>query len=233
MTQELRKMFHHQLDDIHDSVVRLAAIVSDSIPRGTEVLLGGDTEAAQAIIDHDDDLDELALAVEDRCYAVLALQAPMASDMRALVSAIRLTSEIERSGDLVVNIAKAARRIQGMVIEPKVRGLIQSMSDEAQRLYRHATEAYADRDEAKAAELDRMDDVLDAVHSTFITQIIESSRAGMLDVECALQLALVGRYYERIGDHAVNVGERVRYMVSGWLPERPAASRDHIDIDAD
>jgi len=233
MTQELRRTFHHQLDEIHDDVVRLAALVCETIPRGTQALLDGDIEAAQALIDHDDDLDELALAVEDRCYAVLALQAPMASDMRALVTAIRLTSEIERSGDLMVNVAKASRRLRGTVLDPKVRGLIQTMSDEASQLYHQAMEAYAERDEQRAAQLDELDDTLDGVHRNFITQVLESCRSGALDVEAGMQLALVGRYYERIGDHAVNVGERVRYMVSGWLPERAAAARDHIDIDSD
>jgi phosphate transport system protein len=233
MTQELRKTFHHQLEEIHDDVVRLAALVCETIPRGTQALLDGDLAAGEALIDHDDELDELALAVEDRCYHVLALQAPMASDMRALVTAIRLTSEIERSGDLMVNVAKASRRIHGMSIDPKVRGLIQTMSDEALRLYRLAMAAYADRDETAAAALDELDDTLDDVHRSFIAQVLESCRAGSIDIECAVQLALVGRYYERIGDHAVNIGERVRYMVSGWMPERVAAARDHIDIDSD
>lgn len=233
MTQELRKTFHHQLEEIHDDVVRLAALVCETIPRGTQALLDDDIEAAQALVDDDDQLDELALAIEDRCYHVLALQAPMASDMRALVTAIRLTSEIERSGDLMVNVAKAARRIHGIEVDPKVRGLIQTMSDEALALYRIAMEAYSDADEERASSLDRLDDALDEVHRAFIAQVLDSARAGSLDVGCAVQLALVGRFYERIGDHAVNIGERVRYMVSAWLPERPAAARDHIDIDSD
>jgi phosphate transport system protein len=118
----------------------------------------------------------------------------------------------------MVNVAKASRRIHGMPIDAKVRGLIQSMSDEALRLYRSAIDAYADGDEAKAAALDDMDDILDAIHADYIAAVLETCRAGVLDIQAAVQLALVGRYYERIGDHAVNVGERVRYMVSGWLP---------------
>ena len=108
----------------------------EAIPRGTQALLDGDHEAAQTLIDTDDELDRIALDVEDRCYHQLALQQPMASDLRALVTAIRLTSELERSGDLMVNVAKGAGRIVGLEIDPKIRGLLQSMSDEALRLYR-------------------------------------------------------------------------------------------------
>ncbi|MDQ3294020.1 MAG: hypothetical protein M3527_06185, partial [Actinomycetota bacterium] len=132
--------------------------------------------------------------------------------------AIRLTAELERSGDLMVNVAKGARRIYGLTIGPKVRGLLQMMSDEALRLFRHALEAYADADEAKATALDDMDDTLDGIHRDYIAAVLEACRADTLDIQAAVQLALIGRYYERIGDHAVNVGERVRYMVSGWLP---------------
>lgn len=230
---ESRSTFHHQLDEVQHDLLRTAGRVSELIGRGTQALLDMDLEAVQGILDSDDEIDSLTLDVEERCFLILARQQPMASDMRALVTAIRLTSEIERSGDLMVNVAKASRRIHGLPIDPKVRGLIQTMSDEALRLYRLAMAAYADRDETAAAALDELDDTLDNVHRSFIAQVLESCRAGNMDIECAVQLALVGRYYERIGDHAVNVGERVRYMVSGWMPERAAAARDHIDIDSD
>jgi phosphate transport system protein len=214
---EARKSFHKELTAIRDDLVRLAALVCEAIPRGTQALLDGDLQAAQSLIDADDALDRIALDVEDRCYHQLALQQPMASDLRALVTAIRLTSELERSGDLMVNVAKGARRIYGLEIDPKTRGLLQSMSEEALRLFRYAVDAYAEADEAKGAALDDMDDTLDAVHRDYIAQVLESCRAGTLDIQAAVQLALIGRYYERIGDHAVNIGEKVRYLVSGWL----------------
>jgi phosphate transport system protein len=225
MTIDTRRNFHQQLDTIRDDLVHLAALVCESIPRGTQALLDGDLGAAQALIDGDDVLDRLAIEVEDRCYNQLALQQPMASDMRFVVTAIRLTAEIERSGDLMVNVAKGARRIYGLPIDPKVRGLLFAMSEEALRLYRHAIDAYVEGDESKAAALDDMDDTLDTIHREYIGAVLESCRAGTLDIQAAVQLALVGRYYERIGDHAVNVGERVRYMVSGWMPEARAVVR--------
>lgn len=224
MTQ-IRTNFHAELDSLRADTVRLAALVTERIPWGTEVLLSGDLASAQALIDADDDVDELAIEVEERCYQALVLQAPMARDLRAIVTALRLTSELERSGDLMVNVAKAMRRLYGLAIDPKLRGLISRMGEEAQRLMRVAIDAYAEGDAAKAAALDDMDDRLDNLHKEYIQTIFECHRENSIDLEAGVQLALVGRYYERVGDHAVNIGERVRYMVDGWLPEHTGAAR--------
>ena len=193
--------------------------------RGTEALLTLDLAAAQALIDGDDEIDVLTLDIEERCFTILARQQPMASDMRALVTAIRLTSEIERSGDLMVNVAKATRRLYG-VRDPcaAARACSERMAEEAVRLYGLAMDAYAEGDADLAAALDDMDDRLDQLHKDYIQAILEL-HADVRDVQVAVQLALVGRYYERIGDHAVNIGERVQYMVTGWLPEHVGARR--------
>jgi len=222
---DIRTQFHGELDQIQADVVRLAAMVTERIPWGTEVLLGRDLASAQALIDADDDLDVLSIEIEERCYQALVLQAPMARDLRSIVTALRLVSELERSGDLMVNVAKAMRRIYGTEFDPKLRGLISRMGEEAQKLMLFAIDAYAEGDEGKAAAIDDLDDRLDNLHKDYIQAIFESHRAGNVDLEAGVQLALVGRYYERIGDHAVNIGERVRYMVSGWLPEQTGAAR--------
>jgi len=221
VTVDTRRTFHTHLDEIRGDIVRLAAAVTERIPAGTLTVLAPDAAAAQALIDADDELDALALSIEDRCHRELTLQQPMASDMRVLVTAIRLASEIERSGDLVVNVAKASLRIAGEQIDPRVRGLLQRMSDEAVVLFRHAVDAYIDGDEVAAGALDRMDDALDAVHRHYIARVLDSCRDGFMEIHVAVQLALVGRYYERIGDHAVNIGERVQYMVTGSLAPMP------------
>jgi phosphate transport system protein len=195
-----------------------------------------DLQGAQAIIEGDDELDTLALDIEEHCYQVLALQQPMASDLRAIVTALRLTSEIERSGDLMVNICKGARRIYGAEFDPRVRGLIERMSEEATRLFRLAIDAYVEGNASLAAALDDMDDGLDLLHKEYIQAIFESHHAGFIDLQAAVQLALIGRFYERIGDHAVNIGVRVEYMVTGWLPEHTGAARLHARqerVDAD
>lgn len=225
MTEELRKGFHGDLDDIKSTVIRMAAIVTEAIPRGTEALLNNDLKAAQQMIEEDDILDLLSMNLEEQCYQVLALQQPMASDLRAIVSALRLNSEIERSGDLVVNIVKATRRMYGNEYHPKLRGLIVKMSTEAQRMFRLAGEAYTEGDVGLAAALDDIDDRLDELNYENVHAIFEAHNREEIDLQASVQLALIGRYYERIGDHAVNIGERVQYMVTGWLPEHTGAAR--------
>lgn len=225
---QTRRTYHQQLDSIKGDIVRMAAMVTEGIPRATQVLLDHDLGGAQAIIDGDDPLDALSLETEEQCYAVFALQQPMASDLRGLITAVRMVSEIERSGDLVVNIAKGARRIYGTEYTPRLRGLISRMGDEAARLFRLAIDAYADGDAGMAAALDDLDDRLDDLHQDYIQEIFEAANDGAFEVQAAVQLALIGRYYERIGDHAVNIGERVRYMVTGWLPEQTGAAREAV-----
>jgi len=220
---DTRLTYHQQLDDVQRDLLRVAARVTEAIARGTEALLALDLAEAQAIIDGDHEINELTLDIEERCFTILARQQPMASDMRAVVTAIRLTSEIERSGDLMVNVAKAARRLYGSPVPAELQALLQAMANEGVRLYRLAMDAYADGDANVASALDDMDDRLDQLHRDYIQAILEHY-ADVRDVQAAVQLALVGRYYERIGDHAVNIGERVQYMVTGSLPDHAGAS---------
>ena len=223
--EDIRKSFHHDLDLIRDDIVRLASMVTEALGKATQALLEGDLQAANEIIQGDDVLDTLALDIEERCYQLLALQQPMATDLRALVAAIRMVAEIERSGDLVSNIMKASRRMYGAEFDPKVRGLIARLGQEVHRLFRLSMDAYVDKNDGLAAALDDMDDSVDALHADYIQSIFESHEASAMQLQTAVQMALVGRYYERIADHAVNIGERVRYMVTGWLPEHTGAAR--------
>ncbi len=216
-----RAAFHAELDAIMRDIVRLAGHVTEAIPTGTEALLSGDLEAARRVVEGDDVLDERAAAIEERCYEVLALQQPMAADLRAVITAMRLVAEIERSGDLMVNVCKGVARLHARPLPPILRGNIADMSDEATRLFRSCMDAYAEGDAALAASLDLMDDRLDAAHAAFVEAVLTWGGGG--DVRSAVELAMVGRFFERIGDHAVNIGERVRYMVDGWLPEHRSA----------
>lgn len=221
---QVRRDFTEQLDAIMRDITLLAAHVTEAIPRGTEALLSNDLVAAQEVIDHDDVVDDLALQVEEACYRLLALESPVASDLRALIAALRLVAEIERSADLMVNVCKATRRIYPAELPPAVRGLLEKMSEQAVRLYRMSMDAYTAGDASLAAALDDIDDLLDVLHSEYIQEVLTwGSETG--DIQPAVQLALIGRYYERIGDHAVNIGERVRYMVDGWLPEHTGSAR--------
>jgi phosphate transport system protein len=149
----------------------------------------------------------------------------MARDLRAVVTAVKLSWEIERSGDLVVNICKVGARLRGTPLDPRVRSLIERMSEQSHTLTRRAVDAYAEGDVALAAALDDMDDTLDSLQLEYVKVIMDCHERELLELQNAVQLALVGRYYERIGDHAVNIGERTQYMVSGWLPEHTGAAR--------
>jgi phosphate transport system protein len=225
---EIRKSFHQQLEDIKQDVIELAAMVVESIPRATQALLDADLTAAQAVIDYDDVLDAKSLEIEEECQRLLALQQPMASDLRVIMTAIRLNWDLERAGDLACNICKTIRRMYGTPIEPKLRGLIMQMSEEAYRLTRLAIDAYAERNVALAAALEDMDDRLDGLQRDFVIALIEQHDRTVMPLQSAVQLALVARYYERLGDHAVNIGERIQYMVTGWLPEHTGAARAEI-----
>jgi phosphate transport system protein len=225
MATEIRRTFHQDLDELRDDIIRLAGMATEALAAGTVALLAADLQAAERIITGDDEIDELALEIEERCFRLLALQNPLASDLRQVIASLRMASEIERSADLVTNTMKALRRLYGTPLDPRLRGLLERMSEHVHRLFRLAIDAYADRNEALAAALEDMDDDVDDLHSDYIRTIFEVYEGGNAPLQVAVQLALVGRYYERIGDHAVNIGERVRYMVSGWLPEHTGAAR--------
>ena len=224
---DLRRDFHSKLEDLRQETARLAASVIEAIPRATQVLLSADLAGADAVIRDDDAIDALAVSIEDRCYQLIALQAPVAVDLRRTVSMVKIVAEVERSGDLAVNICKAARRIYGHELDPRLRGLVAKMSEQAQQLYVAALEAFEKQDAAKAAALDDMDSYLDSLQRQFIQAILEVHAQGGMDAQVAIQLAVVARFYERIGDHAVNIGERVSYVITGQMPEHKGAERYH------
>ena len=214
-----RLAYHRELEELAAGVLRLGAMACETIPRGTEVLLGGDLADAQTVIDGDDEIDALTVELEERCYSIIALQAPMAGELRRLIAISKLVAEIERSADLMVNICKASRRMYGAELTPRIRGVLSSMSKEANKLLRLSLDAFADENVSLAAALGDIDDKLDQLNRDIVEEIFEAHAAESIDLAAAVQLALIARYFERIGDHAVNIGERVSYMVTGWLPE--------------
>jgi len=227
MEKELRFEFHKELEEIRTGTARLAAGVTELVPRCTEVLLDMDLEGAEYMILGDEEYDQRSIELEERCFKVIALQAPVASDLRALISTIKIIADVERSADLCVNICKAAPRIDGHDLDAQLRGVIQKMGSQAQVLFKEATEAYLNLDGVRAAALHDMDAYLDDLQRQFIQVIFESHAAGNIDLQVAVQLAVVARFYERIGDHAVNVGDRTRYIVNGWLPDHPYPESDN------
>ncbi len=225
MEMDIRRSFHHDLDLVRNEVVRLAGMVTEALAQATQAMLDGDLEVAESIIRNDDIIDVLTLDIEERCYQLLALQQPMAVDLRTLLTDLRMAAEIERSGDLVVNLMKSTRRLYGVDLDPVIRGMIDQLGRKVGRLFRLAIDAYVDGDAALASALDDMDDDIDELHADYIQAIFEAHERRHSEVQVSVQLALVGRYYERIADHAVNIGERVQYMLTGWVPEHVGAAR--------
>ena len=222
---DMRIEFHDSLDALRNDIIRLGALTVETIGRGTAAVLERDLAAVHRVIDGDDVIDILTLQIEESCYRLLALQQPMARDLRFIICSLRLSSELERSADLMVNICKASRRIYDVTMSPAVRGYIEEMSIEAASLTRKAIDAYATDDDGLASALNDIDDRLDDLQVEYVESVFGSHESDGLSMRSAVQLALVGRYYERIGDHAVNMGERITYMVTGWLPEHAAVAR--------
>ena len=226
---EARKSFQDALDELRIDVIRLAALTTEAIGAGTQAFLDADLTAAELVIENDDDIDDLTHAIEDNCYQLLARQQPMATDLRTVVSVLRIVHELERSADLMVNVAKTTRRLYPHSLDPKLRGIIQRMGEQAGTQTRVALDAFADSDPSAAFALADMDDTMDDLTKSLFRHILAGGRTAAEDegnVLLAVQLALVGRHYERIADHAVTIGQRVGFMVTGEHPPRRDESID-------
>jgi phosphate transport system protein len=226
---EARKSFQEALDELRIDVIRLAALTTEAIGAGTEAFLDADLAAAEQVIENDDDIDDLTHSIEDSCYQLLARQQPMATDLRTVVSVLRIVHELERSADLMVNVAKTTRRLYPHSLDPKLRGIIQRMGEQAGTQTRVALDAFADSDPSAAFALADMDDTMDDLTKSLFRHILAGAGPTSDDegnVLLAVQLALVGRHYERIADHAVTIGQRVGFMVTGAHPPRRDESID-------
>lgn len=212
---ESRHTYHEELADLRDELVRMSSLVAENILKGTAAFLDEDLKAIDEVIGADVEIDRICHDIEERVYALMALQQPMAQDLRTLVSMLRMIHEVERSGDLMVNIAKTGRRLYPQEIDPKLRGIIRDMGKQANRTFSAAVDSYIDLDVKKAKALEEMDDVIDDYQRDLLKQVFTMTED---DLEVAIRVALVGRFYERIADHAVNIGERVTYIVTGQIP---------------
>jgi phosphate transport system protein len=215
---EARKAFQAELDELRVDVIRLAALTTEAIAAGTQALLDGDLTAAEQVIEADDVIDDLTHHVEDRVFLLLARQQPLATDLRFLVTVMRVGHELERSADLMVNVAKTTRRIYPHQLDPTLRGIIDRMGQQSSNQTRVAIDAFADADPSWAAALADMDDAMDELTKSLFRHILASDRPDEDSTLLAVQMALVGRHYERIADHAVTIAERVGFMVTGEHP---------------
>ncbi|HEY7440315.1 MAG TPA: phosphate signaling complex protein PhoU [Acidimicrobiia bacterium] len=218
--EEGRKPLEEELSEVRGDVIRIAALTTEAIAAGTQALLDGDLAMAEAVIEGDDRIDDLQHQIDDRLLLILATQAPVAYDLRAVVTMMRINHELERDADLMVNVAKTARRIYPHQLDPKVRGIIDRMGVQASNQTRLAIDAFADADPSWAAPLSDMDDTMDELTKSLFRHILTfgDDAGDEARVLQAVQIALVARHYERIADHAVTIAERVEFMVTGKHP---------------
>jgi phosphate transport system protein len=209
--QAFRKQFDEHLADIDAKVIRLFALVTEAIAEATEALLADDAATARAMAERDSVVDQLETDLEGLAQRELARQAPVAGDMRYLISVIRVVPELERSGDLAQHVAQRAARGLAARLTPTMRGILDDMGTTAVAMWRAAADAWAERDGQAAEEIDRTDEHIDSLHRQLIAELINSE----LELDDAVQTTLVGRFYERLGDHAVHIAERIRYLAIG------------------
>lgn len=215
---EMRQTYHGQLDELRVDVVRLGLMATDAIAAGTDAFLEADLAGADRVIHADKAIDDLTHSIEERCYTTLARQQPMASDLRMVVAVLRTIHEIERTGDLMVNVAKTTRRLYPVELPDPIRRIIEQMGHQAGVQIRLSIEAFAESDTVRATALEDMDDVMDDLQRELFRTIFALGKADEAGLQQMVQVALVGRFYERMADHAVNIGERVTYMVTGEMP---------------
>jgi phosphate transport system protein len=210
----VRVSFSAHLEEIERLVMRQFGMVIEGIAGATTVLLADDAEAARRIIARDEMIDDLEYQIEQSVEQQLLLESPVARDFRFLMTVSRIVPELERSGDLAEHVAAEASRGFGRALTPPLRGAVQDMGDIAGAMWRRCADAFRDHDGEAAEELDRTDDELDAIHRRFVDEA-----AAQLTGEDVSSAALVGRYYERLGDHAVNIAGRICYLATG-RPQR-------------
>jgi phosphate transport system protein len=210
----MRDAYFDQLDAIVDELVTMTHEVQEAVGRATQALLTADAEIAEKVITDDAIIDAARERVESRSFELLALQQPVASDLRMLVAGLRMVADLERMGDLSVHVAKVARlRVPQVAVPQEVVPTIERMAQVAEKMVGTVAGIIADRDVEGARALEEDDEEMDQLRrSSFRLMLDDSWPHG---VEPAVDIALLGRYYERIADHAVSLARRVVYLVTG------------------
>ncbi len=217
----MRSAYHDQLDLIVDELVTMTRRVEHAVTLATEALLNADPEVADAVIADDAVIDALRERIEDQVIELMALQQPVAGDLRTLMAAVRMVADLERMGDLSVHVAKVARlRTPLLAVPGEMRPTMGRMAELAAQMVGGAAQVIADRDIEAAQALEQADEEMDDLRRrSFAVMLGGDWQHG---VEPAIDIALLGRYYERIADHAVSVARRVVYLVTGARPATAA-----------
>ena len=203
--------FEADLAEIDLRVTELFGLVAAGVSAATDAFLASDPEAALDVMSRDRIIDRIYGEIEELIQRCFTLQTPLGKEMRYLLSMLRIVPELERSGDLVEHIAGRGARQLASGLTPRIRGLVERMGLVAADLWNRARLIYISRDVEQAHRLRALDEELDELHAALLAEIVEAE----LSIPLAIEMALVARFYERLGDHAVNVTNRMRYAMIG------------------
>lgn len=213
----MRDAYQMQLDELADTLAGMCERVAVAMADATRALLDGDLQLAERVISDDLTIDEARAAAEEQAFALLALQAPVATDLRVVVSAIHGAGDIERMGDLALHVAQAARRRHpNLVLPAEVAPYFAEMGRVGCALARKAADVIRSRDIDAATQLESDDDAMDDLHRHMFTVLMD--RNWSHGVGPAVDITLLARFYERYADHAVAVARRIVYVVTGRMP---------------
>lgn len=209
-----RHHFQQELGSLKERLLAMGGLAEDRVRTAMQGLVDRDGDLIDEVLNGDMPLNELHIEIDDLCLKLLALHSPMAADLRAVMAAIKINSDLERVGDMAVNIAEAARRYAS---HPPVKKLIDipRMATTAQSMLRDALDSYVRGDMQLAQRVLDEDDVLDSLKTQVFRELLTYMLQDTATIEPALDLILISRHLERIGDHATNVAEDVIFMVSG------------------
>ncbi|MDF5751712.1 phosphate signaling complex protein PhoU [Spongiactinospora sp. TRM90649] len=214
----MRDAYHEELDALTDRLVEMTRLVRSAISRATTALLDSDLHLAESVISQDDEVNRLYAEIEASIFDLMARQQPVAVDLRMVITALRMGSDLERMGDLAEHVAKISRlRHPESAIPPELRSTILEMGQIAERLVTKAGSCVASRDVEAALELEGDDDAMDRLHRRLFRVLL--AKDSKWAVEQAIDVTLIGRYYERYADHAVRVARDVVYLVTGSRPQ--------------
>ena len=210
----LRSAFQDELDGVTQSLLDLSSLVSSAVTQATHALLTADLSEAEAVIAADDRVDEIQHELDARIIDIIARQQPVASDLRALVTALRMSADLERMGDMAHHIAKITRlRHPGAAVPSELLLTIEEMGKVARLISDKVGGVINSKDIDKALEVEKDDDEMDLLHRKLFTALLEPSWPH--GIETAIDMTLIGRYYERYADHAVSVSRRIHFQVTG------------------
>lgn len=213
----MRESFQDELDQMGHHLVAMSNLAGSAMARATTALLDADIKLAENVIEGDEAIDAIRREVESHAFELLARQQPVATDLRIVVTALQMAMDLERMGDLAAHIAKVARmRYPQQVIPQAIRPIILDMAIIAERVVTKAGSAIATRDVERAHELETDDDGMDKLHRQLFRELLDPDWSD--GIEAAIDVTLLGRYYERFSDHAVAVARRVIYIVTGEMP---------------